>query len=93
MPFGHTTDEERYEADIERALSDEEIKYESIDQAGDDAYKIKLVKAGEVTISTTKDVKGQISSLQYILFRLTMEGKQFDQLDLRFDKPVVVLSK
>lgn len=56
-------------------------------------YLVKLKEGGVVTFSSEKDMAAQISSLQFITARLTMEGKLFTQLDLRFDKPVIVLTK
>ncbi len=54
-------------------------------------YEISLKDKSVVIFSKEKDIKGQIASLQFILARLTMEGKLFVSLDLRYDKPVIKL--
>jgi len=56
-----------------------------------DAYVILLKDKSQIILSSKKNITSQISSLQFILARLTMEGKLFTQLDLRFDKPVIRL--
>lgn len=62
----------------------------SITPFSDTSYKLVLLGEEEVYISSQKSLDEQISSLQLILSRLTIEGKHFATLDLRFDKPVVV---
>lgn len=54
-----------------------------------DQITIKLSSTEEVLIVPNKDIASQLSSLQLILRQLTMEGKHFSRLDLRFDKPVI----
>jgi hypothetical protein len=76
---------------IKKRLDRDTIAYSSIKQEQGGSYKLTLQKGGEVMISSKKDLGLQIASLQYILSRLTMEGKLFSQLDLRFDKPVIRL--
>lgn len=56
-------------------------------------YKIVLTDESEIIFSSQKDLNQQISSLQFIMSRLTMEGRRFTRLDLTFDKPVIVLKK
>lgn len=51
---------------------------------------IYLPDGSQVLFSTQKDLLMQISSLQYILSRLTMEGRPFRKLDERFDNPVII---
>ena len=43
----------------------------------------------QVIVSLQKDLTLQIASLQLTIAHLTIEGKQFKQLDFRFDKPVL----
>lgn len=45
----------------------------------------------KILISTQKDLASQVSSLQRILSRFTIEGKRFKQIDLRFDRPIILL--
>lgn len=77
---------------IRAELKKKEIEIKSIRQEGD-SYIIKLENEAEVVLSAKKDLNGQISSLQFILQRLTMEGRLFSRLDLRYDKPVILLEK
>ena len=75
---------------IEKQLKAKHIPFNSV-KAEDDKYIITLQDDAKVTFSAKKDIMTQISSLQFILSRLTMEGKLFSQLDLRFEKPVITL--
>ena len=75
---------------LQNSLNKDQIAYTSI-QNGNGSYVITLQNGGNVTFSSQKDIMIQIASLQYILSHLTMEGRQFSTLDLRFDQPVIVL--
>ena len=77
---------------IKDGLTHAKIEFISVKQEGT-SYHIILKDNSQVILSADKDIDSQISSLQFILSRLTMEGKLFTQLDLRFDKPVVTLRK
>lgn len=74
---------------LKKGLTDKNIEYTAI-KPSNGAYIVALTNGSEVTFSAKKDIMLQISSLQFILSRLTMEGKLFSRLDLRFDKPVIV---
>lgn len=75
---------------IKNSLSGQKSEIDTVKH--DDTKYVVTFKDGSVVIlSSEKDLKLQISSLQFILSRLTMEGKLFSQLDLRFDKPVIKL--
>lgn len=74
---------------LEILLKEKQIEFVSISTTGT-IYLIRLKNDAEVIISSTKDLNTQISSLQFILSRLTMEARQFSRLDLVFDKPVIV---
>lgn len=76
-------------ADIKEELRKQDIEATNVD-VQNDTYVISLDGGKTVTLSSKKDVSSQISSLQFILSRLTMEGRQFSRLDLRFDKPIIV---
>lgn len=73
---------------LEDLLTQKNIDYTLI-TSNNSFYTISVKDNGEVIVSSTKDLKKQIDSLQLILGRLTIEGKRFKSLDLRFDKPVV----
>ena len=56
-----------------------------------DNEHIIIFETGEkIHFSKTKSLDRQISSLQLISSRFTIEGKHFTELDLRFDRPVIV---
>jgi len=76
--------------ELQNGLNKDQIAYTSIN-SGSDSYVVMLEDGGKVTFSSQKDIMIQIASLQYILSHLTMEGRQFSTLDLRFDQPVIVL--
>lgn len=56
----------------------------------DTTYIIIFETGEKILFSKEKSLEGQISSLQLISSRFTIEGKHFTELDLRFDRPVVV---
>ena len=76
---------------IKRYLDEKKVAYATIDRLSDSSYAIHLKSGEEVFLSDDKDILEQLTSLQLILARLTMEGKQIFRLDFRYDKPVVVL--
>lgn len=78
------------EQQIESDLHKKQIEYTSV-QRQNDSYVITLQDNSKVTFSSQKDIMSQIASLQYILKHLTMEGRDFSSLDLRFDQPVIVM--
>ena len=75
---------------VEKTLQKKHIEYISV-KAQNDAIIVTLPNKSTVTFSSQKDIMSQIASLQYILSHLTMEGRQFSSLDLRFDQPVIVI--
>jgi hypothetical protein len=75
---------------IEEGMRKKQIEFQSVERQSD-SYIITLKDNSKVTFSSQKDIMLQIASLQYILSHLTMEGRQFSSLDLRFDQPVIVL--
>ena len=85
---GMATDEDKKLDTLKNGLRKLHIDYDSIAKSRD-YYIITLKNKSEVIISDHKNISDQLSSLQFILTRLTMEGRAFRQLDLRFDKPVM----
>lgn len=75
---------------LKKVLTKHAISYDQIYKTAEGDYLIKLKPEGEVLLNKSSDIEQDISSLQLILARITMEGKQFSRLDLRFEKPVVV---
>lgn len=78
---------------IEKALKEQKIAYKEVKKASEASHKVILSSGEEVLLSDTKDLGSQLSSLQVIISRLTMEGKRFSKLDLRFDRPAIMLVK
>lgn len=78
---------------LENGLHQKNIAYTDIKTSSNSAYLVTLKDGGVVTFSPQKDILSQISSLQFILARLTMEGREIRTLDLRFSKPVVIFEK
>lgn len=77
---------------LKKQLAGKKIDFSSI-VASESSYAVLLPNGSQVVLSSEKDVSLQISSLQFILSRLTMEGREFSRLDLRFDKPIIVFKK
>ena len=74
---------------IETLLLEADISFSSISFL-DYYYIVMLSDGGQVILSLKKDIEKQITSLQPILKQLTIEGKKFNRIDFRFDKPLVV---
>lgn len=69
---------------IEDLLNKNNIQFIKVDR-----NIVYLKDQGEVFLNLDKNLALQISSLQLILSRLTIEGKKFKKLDLRFEKPII----
>jgi len=85
-PLSKTTSKN---AQLEELLLSENIPFSKINVASDSSFIVHLQEGGEVNISAKKGLPEQVSSLQLILSRLTIEGKKFKFLDLRFEKAVI----
>jgi hypothetical protein len=77
-------------SDIEKNLLKANITFNKITINSDSSFVVYLSDGSEVIFSSKKDIQSQISSLQFIRSRLTIEGKRFKSLDFRFDKPLIV---
>jgi hypothetical protein len=75
---------------LRKLLGKYNISYEQIYTMKEGGYLIKLKPEGEVLLAQNDTLEQNISSLQLVLARITMEGKQFSRLDFRFEKPVIV---
>ncbi len=90
LPFTLSSQEDtKTEELIRKELQKHAISYASI-VIDNSIAKIGLDEESDVYLSVDKDIKKQIASLQFILSRLTMEGRRFKRLDLRFENPVIV---
>jgi hypothetical protein len=74
---------------LESALDEKKITYILAGIKPDGSFLVQLKDGGEVILSSKKDIGRQLTSLQLILSRLTIEGKKLKNLDFRFDNPVV----
>jgi hypothetical protein len=74
---------------VEQMLSKANIPYAMVENGPDLVYSVSLKDGSTVILTQNKNVQNQISSLQLILARLTIEGKRFKNLDFRYDKPVI----
>lgn len=74
---------------FEKLLLDYGIEFSSISLNFDSSYLVKLKDDGKVILSLEKDIRKQIASLQLMLKQLTIEGRKFNLIDFRFDKPIV----
>ncbi len=69
------------------------IKIEQISGSdSDNDFIIKVSNGMEIVLPYTKDLGVKASSLQLIILRFRIEGKNIARIDFRFDKPVVTLS-
>lgn len=73
---------------LKTLLSKKNISFSQV-ASSDSAIIVWLVGGEEVILAPNVSLEKQISSLQLILSRLTIEGKRFQRLDFRFDKPVI----
>ena len=74
---------------IEDMLSGSNIEITRSVIGREELIEVELKDGGKVIFSTKKDLKKQITSLQLMLLRLTIEGKKLKILDFRYDNPVV----
>lgn len=74
--------------EIKNLLNKNSISFNAI-TASNSSYFIRLAGGEEVILASEKPLTSQISSLQLVLSRLTIEGKRFVRLDFRFDKPII----
>lgn len=75
---------------LKSELKKKNIPFSTVSVASDSAYIVRQPQGEEILLSSKKDLDVQVSSLHLILSRLTIEGKDFKRLDLRYDKPVIV---
>lgn len=78
---------------IKKQLVQKKVSFTDVKVASNSSILVTLTDGGVVTFSSEKDILSQVSSLQFILARLTMEGREVRSLDLRFSKPVIVFAK
>lgn len=82
-------DQESKIISLEKELEKSNVSFKTVTVSQDASMVVLLIDDGVVILSSKKDIKSQISSLQLILSRLTIEGRKLKTLDFRFDNPVV----
>lgn len=75
---------------LKENLSKDNVHFSDIQESSGSAYLVRLSNGSNVLFSAKKPAKDQVSTLQTVSSRLTIEGKGFSLLDLRFDNPVIV---
>lgn len=75
-------------SEVKEKLTQASISYNQIKLTNSFTCIITLSDGSEVILGTNKDIAQQIASLQLITSRLTMEGKRFSRIDLRYNQPV-----
>jgi len=74
---------------LESLLEKSNIQFTTVSASSGAYFVVELKDRGVVFLSSKKDIKSQISSLQLILSRLTIEGKKLKTLDFRYDNAIV----
>lgn len=74
---------------VESLLAKNNISYDSV-IGSESAILVTLGDKQKIVFSNNKNIASQISSLQLVLSRFTIEGKKFNYLDFRFERPIVV---
>lgn len=63
----------------------------TIDIKGQDMLVFNLIDGKQIIFSNSKDKNTQNYQLELIIKQFKIEGKDFKQIDLRFDKPIITL--
>lgn len=74
---------------VEKILKENKILFTKVTLL-DNSCLIDIQNNGQVRISQDKDIVQQIDSLQKILLELTIVGKPFKSIDLRFSQPIII---
>ncbi|MBI2430695.1 MAG: hypothetical protein HYV39_01620 [Candidatus Levybacteria bacterium] len=75
---------------LEDLLREKNIRFSLVTPFDDTSYLVIFGQGEEVLFSSQKSLSSQVSSLQLIMSRLTIEGKRFTRIDFRFDTPVII---
>lgn len=74
---------------LEKLLKQKNISFSFLTPVDEQSFLVGISSGEEVIFSQNKSLDTQVSSLQLIMSRLTIEGKRASRLDFRFDKPVI----
>lgn len=78
-----------FESKLKDELGKQNIKYLRTTLNSDGSVMVNREPEGEIIFTPKKEISDQITSLQLVLSRLTIEGKKLKTLDFRFANPVV----
>ncbi len=77
-------------SDIKKILESKNIDATSVVEATNSAYITVQIKDGpKVYFSRSKDTEWQVTSLQLMLTRLTIDNKKPTTIDMRYARPIV----
>lgn len=76
---------------LSEVLREKQILFSGVFPFDQNSYLVKLTSGEEVFFSSGRPLVEQVSSLQLILSRLTIEGKRVLRIDFRFDTPVLTM--
>lgn len=78
--------------EIEEILRQKNIKFEDNAISSGSAILVKLTPPQDIEVwfDSRKDLSVQVSSLQIILNKFTIEGRKARKVDLRFSDPLVI---
>jgi hypothetical protein len=85
-PLPHKNPEE----EVRNLLIEKGVHVAEIRMVSDSAILVTLTTGTQVLMNPFKDITVQVNSLQIIVNKLTIEGKQPKRIDLRFKDPIVV---
>lgn len=74
---------------VKKTLIKDNIQFSQV-VASDSSYLVFLKDGSQIILPEDYDVEAKLNSLQVILKQFTIEGKTFQQIDFRFDKPTVI---
>lgn len=77
---------------IESLLIKNKINFSSVSEMKNTSILVKLNSGEEIFFSPEKSLNFQVSSLQLILSRLTIEGKRFNRIDFRYESPIITFN-
>jgi hypothetical protein len=72
---------------VGKILKDNGIPFKSV--VFSDYFLVTIRDNEQVKLSSDKDIRRQVASLQKILRELTIEGKSFKSIDFRFSEPII----
>ena len=78
-----------FEDKIKNIFNSSQINVLRISQLNNSDYEVLNNKGLKILITKTKDLKNQLTSLQLILERFRIEGRQLKKVDLRFKNPII----